>query len=61
MLRRLLNLHAEAFAEHAECGFELVEPGGVEQVEQPVHLGEMAIQAARQFRFSHAIGAHGGI
>ena len=34
------DFDGQAFAEHTECGFELIEPGGVEQVEQAVHLGE---------------------
>ena len=55
------DFEGKALAEHTECGFELVEPGGVEQVEQAVHLGEMAVQAACEFGFAYAIGAHGGI
>jgi hypothetical protein len=39
----------------------LIEPGGAERVEQAAHLGEMAVQAACEFGFSVAIGAHGGI
>jgi hypothetical protein len=34
-LSGFLDLDAETFAEHAECGLKLVEPGGVEHVEQP--------------------------
>ena len=37
------------FAEHTERGFELIEPGSVEQVEQAVHLGKMAVQTACEF------------
>ena len=33
----------------------------MEQVEQAVHLREMAVQAACKFGFSYTIGAHGGI
>jgi len=35
-------------------------PGGMEQVEQPVQLRQMPIQAACQPGFAHAIGARGG-
>ena len=55
------DFDGQTFAEHTERGFELIEPGGVEQVEQAVHLGEMAVQAACEFGFSYAIGAHSGI
>ena len=59
-LSGLLDFDAETLAEHSECGFEPDEPGGMEQVEQPVQLRQMPIQAACQPGFAHAIGARGG-
>ena len=46
VLSGLVNFQAEPLAEHAEGRFQLIQPGGVAQVEQPVHLGEIAVQAA---------------
>jgi hypothetical protein len=47
-LSSLANFQGELLADYAEGRFQLIQAGSVAQVEQPVHLGKMAVQAAAQ-------------
>jgi len=46
------------FAECAESGFQLVEPGSVSEIEQPIYLGHVAVQPAGRFGFVHPGDSH---
>ena len=56
-----LDLYAEPLTECTESGLELIEPGGVTQVQETVDLRQVATEAARQLGLSHLGGQHGGI
>src|ERR1035437_5551796 len=55
-LRRRVDLYRQAFAQDAECGFDLVKPGVVVQVKQAVHNRLGDAQAARQIHLTNAGG-----
>ena len=52
---RFRHLDAELLAERAKRGLHLIQPRTVSQVQQPIDLGQMAVQPPRQFRFPDAL------
>jgi len=61
VLSRVANVYGKLFAEGSESGLHLVEPGGVPEIQQAIHLGHVTIQPAGEFRFAHVGGSHCGI
>src|ERR1017187_7717557 len=59
-LSRVANVYGKLFAQGAESCLHLVEPGGVPEIKQAIHLGHVTIQPAGEFRFAHLGGSHCG-
>jgi len=55
---RLRNLDRELLAQGPESRFQLVEPESMAEIEQPVHLRQVPVQPAREFRLAHPGGPH---
>src|ERR1035437_78076 len=60
-LGRLRYRDRELLAQGAESRFQLVEPGSMAEIEQPVHLRQVPVQPPGEFRLAHPGGPHCGI
>jgi hypothetical protein len=57
-LGRILDLYDDALAERCKGGLDLIEPRGMAQIEQPVHLWQVAIEPPREFGFADTLFLH---